>query len=448
MEKNPIPNNHNHHTLPENLRGKKVVLINHSDTLGGAAIVTFRLMQALRREGVDARMVVFTKTSQEKNVSRVFTRFTRTMAFCLERLRILMANGFNYANLYKVSTGDFALNVHHHPWVKEADIICLNWFNQGLMSLSGIRKLHKMGKKIVWTLHDMWAMTGICHHSYECEYFLDRCGNCQFLAGGGHPNDLSHKYWKKKMELYTEVPITYVTVSSWLEDRARHSSLLKNSPVLTIHNPFPIENFYTTPTKHLYTLLTPDKPNLILFGAARLDDPIKGLDYTIEALNYIFDNYPEIASKSAIYFFGAMKHPERLDELRFSYRWLGRVNDFKILRYLYASAKVVISTSLYETLGGTLVEGQAGGALPVTFGIDGRADVVEHKKTGYIARYKDARDVAEGVLWALKSDISREFLHDSVAERFASAAIARKYIDLFSSLYQHPQQAIKTDTQS
>lgn len=49
--------------LPENLQGKKVVLINHSDTLGGAAIVTFRLMQALRQQGVDARMVCLLYTS-------------------------------------------------------------------------------------------------------------------------------------------------------------------------------------------------------------------------------------------------------------------------------------------------------------------------------------------------------------------------------------------------
>ncbi len=36
----------------------KVVLINHSDTRGGASVVTSRLAEALRREGVDARMLV------------------------------------------------------------------------------------------------------------------------------------------------------------------------------------------------------------------------------------------------------------------------------------------------------------------------------------------------------------------------------------------------------
>lgn len=419
--------------LPENLKGKKVVLINHSDTLGGAAIVTFRLMQALRQQGVDARMVVYTKTSSEENVDKVSTRFLRAMAFCLERLRILPAVGFDYSRLFKVSTGSFAINVHRHPWVKEADIVCLNWINQGLMSVGGIRKLHKAGKKIVWTLHDMWAMTGICHHAYGCDHYLRECGDCPFLAGGGSPGDLSHSCWKKKRRLLGDVPLTYVTVSHWLEECARRSSLLKGHRILTIHNPFPIEQFYCQ-TNRLYSLYTDQKPNTIIFGAARLDDPIKGLDYAIDALNLIFDNHPEIASVSAVYFFGQLKNREALDRLRFSHRWLGMVNDFKIIRYLCASAKVVLSTSLYETLGGTLVEGQAGGAIPVTFGGDGRNDVVEHLKNGYIARNKDIEDIAEGIMWALNADISRQELHDSVRDRFASPVIARRYIDLFSEI--------------
>ncbi len=431
MEQNPQQSQNN---LPDNLKGKKIVLVNHSDTLGGAAIVTFRLMQALRSQGLDVRMVVYTKTSSEENISTISSRFLRGTAFCLERLKLIFATGFNYGDLFKISSGDFALNVHRHPWIKEADIVCINWFNQGLMSIDGIRKLHRMGKKIIWTMHDMWAMTGICHHSYECEYYLDKCGNCQFLSGGGTTNDLSRKMWDKKDQLYREVPITFVTVSKWLEQRARQSSLLRNCAVLTIHNAFPIDQFYTSPVKQLYSLETPMKPNMILFGAARLDDPIKGLKYAIDALNYIFDNYPEVASDSAVYFFGTIKHPELLDRLRFSYWNLGRINDFKILRYLYSSAKVVLSTSLYETLPGTLIEGQAGGAIPVTFGKGGQEDIIEHLKTGYIARYLDTQDIAKGIMWALNANISRDALHESVRNKFSASAIAQKYIDLFSDL--------------
>ena len=57
-----MPQTPDNNTIPPTLRGKKIVLVNHSDTLGEAAIATFRLMQALRREGLDVRMVVYTRS--------------------------------------------------------------------------------------------------------------------------------------------------------------------------------------------------------------------------------------------------------------------------------------------------------------------------------------------------------------------------------------------------
>lgn len=418
----------------EQLKGKKILLVNHSDTLGGAAVVTFRLMQALRKRGLDVKMLVFTKTSREETVTPVSTRFVRAVRFCMERLWMFLRGGVTLEKVFRVSTGQFAVNIHNHPWAREADVVCLNWINQGLMSLEGIRELHRMGKKIVWTLHDMWAFTGICHHAYECDHYLDRCGGCMFVSGGGALDDLSHRGWLKKNAVYSQTPITFVTVSRWLERKARSSSLLHDKPVMTIHNAFPIENFYITPPAHIGTLLGNSKPNLILFGAARLDDPIKGLQYAIDAFNYIFDNHPDVASDTAIYLFGAMKNPEMLDSIRLSHRWMGMIKDPKILRYLYASAKVVVSTSLSESLQGTLIEGQAAGAIPVTFGGDGREDIVTHLETGYIARYKDPEDIARGILWALNADIPRQFLHDCVAERFGAERITDQYIELFTNL--------------
>lgn len=428
-----------HAALPENLKGRKVVLVNLSDSRGGAAVVTYRLLKALRREGVDARMLVFDKISPDGEVFEVKSRLRKTAAFVFERLRLFPSLGFKRDNIFKVSTGDFAVNIHRHPLVKEADIVCLNWFNQGMLGLKGIRKLHRAGKKIVWTLHDMWAMTGICHHAYECKRYHEECGYCQFLADGGSPNDLSHRMWKKKNLLYGETPVHFVTVSRWLEKCAMNSSLLVGRDVTTIPNPFPTDSFYYNPSHEIDNLLTPGKPNILLFGAARLDDPIKGLDYTIDALNYIFDNHPEVACKTIVYFYGNIRRPELLDRLRFSYRYFGMINDFKIIRYFCSVAKAVISTSLYETLPGTLIEGQAGGALAVTFGRGGQSDIVDHLKNGYIARYKDYRDVAEGILWALKTDVSREELHRSVRERFSSSSVARRYINLFSEILSEDQ---------
>ena len=40
-----------------------VVLLNHSDTLGGASVVTFRLMQALHQAGINANMLVLSNAN-------------------------------------------------------------------------------------------------------------------------------------------------------------------------------------------------------------------------------------------------------------------------------------------------------------------------------------------------------------------------------------------------
>lgn len=420
--------------LPAALKGKKIVLINHSDTLGEGASATFRIMQMLRREGVDARMVVYTRCSREANVSNVGSRLSRGLRYCAERLYVMMHCGVANDSLYTISTGTFAINVHNHPWVRQADIVCLNWINQGLMNLSGIRRLHEMGKKIVWTLHDLWAFTGICHQSYECDYFTDACGNCMFLKGGGHPGDLSHRMWERKMRLYSRTPITFVTDSKWLEHKARCSSLLRNMPVMTIPNPVTIDNYYTVPPRHLDSLLTLTKPYLILIGATRLDASSKGLNYAIDALNHIFDNYPEIATKTAVYLFGDMNNPEMLDSLRLSHRWLGRIDDQKILRYLYSSAKEILSTALLENISDIIIEGMASGAVPVVFGGDSREELITHLHNGYVAQYKDYIDIANGVMWALKAGISRDELHRYVRENFSSQVVARRYIDLFSRI--------------
>lgn len=410
----------------------KVTFICHSDTLGGASIVTYRLMHALRDAGVEARMVVFNKYSNDPLVAEGAKRLNRGVAFFLERAGIAVRNGFSRSNLFKVSTAATGLDIHKHPWVKEADVIALSWINQGLLSLKGIKRLARMGKPIVWTMHDMWCLTGICHHAQECRGYFEKCGNCQFLTGKSQ-RDLSRAVWNKKRKLFASTPITFIAVSNWLAQCAAKSSLLADADVRVIPNAFPVDSFFTKPTMPI-DRLNQEVKNYILMGAARLDDPIKGLPMAIDALNWLFDNRPDVAQTSTVVFFGALADPNSLDGLRFPHQHLGTVNDPNMLRQLYASAKVVLSSSLYETLPGTLIEGLASGALPVTFGRGGQADIIDHLSNGYIARYRDTDDLAQGIIWALSQNPDRDALHEDVRHRFSATAVARTYTDLFREL--------------
>ena len=418
---------------PDGSRPLRVVLISHSDILGGAGVVTYRLMHALRNAGIDARMLAYTRLTDEDVVQEITTRNKRSYRFLMERASIFLANGFNRKDLFKVSFANTGSPVWEHPWTKEADVIMLNWVNQGLLSLKGIGRLGSLGKTIIWTMHDMWCMTGICHHSLDCEHYLKECGRCTFLHSS-NPNDASHKVWLKKKALYESVPITFVAGSNWLADRARSSSLLHDCNLRVIPNAVPVETFLTEPTHTVQSLHVDYSRDLILMGAARLDDPIKGIDYAIDALNYLFDNNPKIANRCSAVFFGDIRDRSVLDRLRFPYSYLGRINDRSLLRQLYANAKVVISTSLYETLPGTLIEGQAAGCIPVSFDRGGQRDIIEHKVNGYLAEYKNPQSVANGILWALSQDNDRRELHEEVKRKFSSEVVADRYINLINEL--------------
>ena len=103
----------------------KVVLINHSDSLGGASVVTYRLLKALQAEGVDASMLVVHKTSDDPTVVPAASHFKARIPFYAEAARIFIDNGFNRDDLFKVSLGSDGLPLSRHPLVRQADVVML-----------------------------------------------------------------------------------------------------------------------------------------------------------------------------------------------------------------------------------------------------------------------------------------------------------------------------------
>lgn len=407
----------------------KVVIVNKSDSTGGAAVVSRRLMEALRRVGIDAKMLVAEKLTDSPYVVEFQPRWRLRASFLEERLEIFINNGLNRKDLFKVDTASFGAGVASHPLIKEADVVCLNWINQGMMSLSEISRLYRNGKNVIWTMHDMWCMTGICHHAGDCRGFTSRCGDCPFLGRRATASDLSNRIWKRKRKLNDDCAIQYVAVSHWLASRASESSLLDSGAVSVIPNAFDLPAEGIERKRH--------KGLRIVFGAARLDDPVKGLPYLVRATQILAANYPEIAAETELVTFGNIKNRESVEGIAIPHRHLGILHGEERVREVYSECDIVVSTSLYETLPGTLVEGQAYGCIPVSFDRGGQRDIIDHLSTGYVAKFEDdiesgSLNIVEGILWAVRQgDETRRKMLDSVRERFSYEAVARKYIKLF-----------------
>ncbi|MDE6668881.1 MAG: glycosyltransferase [Muribaculaceae bacterium] len=411
----------------------KVVLINKSDATGGAAVVSARLMEALRGEGVDARMLVAEKLRPSPYIELAASRAALRRSFMTERLRIFTANGFNRSTLFKIDTASDGVPLWRHRWVAEADIVCLNWINQGLLSLHGIHELGRLGKPVVWTMHDMWCATGVCHHAYDCRRYEKECGDCPLLGSRRSPDDLSHNIWQRKRQLYGNTPMYWVAVSNWLAGCCRRSSLMNTLPVSVIPNAFPTGSL--PPLRQR----TGERLRMVM-GAARLDDPVKGLPILVELTKILARDYPQLAERLELVTFGAVRDATALDGIAIAHRHLGLLHGDDKVREVYEEADIVISSSLYETLPGTLVEGQAYGCIPVAFDRGGQSDIIDHGRTGWLAPFSgdlqtDAAALAAGVAWAAaQGHDCRLAARHSVEDRFSAPTVARAYITLFNSL--------------
>ena len=149
----------------------RVLIINTSERIGGAAVAANRLTEALNNNGIQAKMLVRDKQTDQITVVELDRSWKNIWRFIWERLVIWKANKFKKNNLFSVDIANTGANITSLPEFVQADVVHLHWINQGMLSLNSIKKIINSGKPIVWTMHDMWPFTGICHHARECDNF-------------------------------------------------------------------------------------------------------------------------------------------------------------------------------------------------------------------------------------------------------------------------------------
>lgn len=417
----------------------KVLLINTSERIGGAAVACNRLMKALQFSGVEAKMLVRDKQTDDNNVISVndswFACKINRFRFLWERFVIWWTNCFTRKNLFAVSIANTGIDISRRPEVREADIIHLHWVNQGFLSLKDIEKLTKLGKPIVWTMHDMWPCTSICHHSRDCIRFQEQCKNCPFLQRPSS-HDLSFKVFKHK-SLIEYDKIAFVTCSHWLEVKAGQSDLLKESKLISIPNPLDVSVFYPKDVigvkeKNHFSL---DK-YYVLFGATKINDPRKGFEYYFKALELLSREFPELNDKLELIFLGS-SNLQLPVTIPYKVNFMGYLTDITETVDLYNAVDLFVTSSLEENLPNMIMESMACGTPVVGFNVGGVPEMIDHKINGYIAAYKDYQDLMSGILWVLENLNKKDLkgaARKKVMENYSERSVADRYFKLYQEL--------------
>lgn len=407
----------------------RVLLINTFETKGGAAVACKRLAMALQKQGIEVNMLVRDKNSSDPFVQSVvnssFKKLYSKVAFMSERFQIFLANGLSRKNLFAVSTASNGFNIRNNKLVQDADIIHLHWINQGLLSLREIGALAKLGKPIVWTMHDMWPMTGICHHSGECSRFKENCGLCKHLTNPTS-RDLSYKVFKNKKRLVANSNITFVACSEWLQKKTADSALMLGNAMTNIPNPIDTDFFKPgDKLKARQDLSLPLDKKLILFGAAIVSEKKKGIDYLINATHLLSDLKDEVE----LVYFGQVKE-ELSGAFGLRTHALGYISDMHTILKMYQAVDCFVTPSLEENLPNMIMEAMSCGVPCIGFETGGIPEMITHRETGYVAQYLSAEDLASGIRFALTENFKQK-VRDSVLNKYTESVIAKRYIRLY-----------------
>ena len=413
----------------------RVLILNTSEKTGGAAVAANRLMDALNNNGVKAKMLVRDKETDHISVVGLSNPLIQQWRFLWERLVIFFHLHFSKKHLFEIDIANVGSDITGLREFKEADVIHIHWINQGFLSLNGLRKILDSGKPVVWTMHDIWPATGICHLAMDCRKYSSRCSNCRLLPNGGSDKDLSNKVWGKKKSIYDKYDISFVACSKWLASEASKSALLTGHPVTSIPNPIDTR-VYCPGDRNMAAkaVQLPLDKKIILFVSQRANNPNKGMDYLIEACNILINEHPEMQEDTVVAVLGG--HSEDVvDKIPFKAFSLGYVNDPRRIVDVYRSVDLFVLPSLSENLPNTIMEAMACGVPSVGFKVGGIPEMIGHMKTGYVAKYRDAKDLAEGIYWTLnvadKENVRMECLK-KVAACYSQHSVALKYIEVYN----------------
>jgi len=416
----------------------KVLQINKTDAGGGAAIAANRLNRALRRNGVDSKLLVQDLCRSEEGVfsigKGVVAKGVSKVNFMLERLSFLPYQK-NATAKYSFSLANMGVNITNHHMVQEADIIHLHCVNNGFMSIDSFGDLLSCGKPIVWTQHNMWSFTGGCHFAGTCLEFLEFCSYCPYLRESGK-KDLSARLFARKRSIYNKSNLSIVSSSRWLRTLSQESKLLRKKNFFSIPNPIDV-NFYMPKSKldSRHKLGLSQTKKMVLFGAENGNDPRKGMRYFIEALNVLGDSFPLMKENTELVVFGKMDK-SLMKQLPLKINYYRHVEP-KMLVDLYNAADCYVLPSLQVNLPNTIMESMACGTPVVGFSIGGVPEMITHKKSGYLAEVKNSLSLATGIYETLfVSDLDEMGKHarDKAELTYAEPVVVDQYKQLYASL--------------
>lgn len=418
----------------------KILHISRHDVKGGAAIAAYRLHSGLISEGIESRLYVQNKISNDSSVTsryksdlgKKYAKFRSYLNNLLQRLQ-KTDNPTSHSGCFLPS------GLHKIINNSDADIVHLHWINGEMIS---VKEISKIKKPIVWTLHDMWIFCGAEHIDNLNSPYRYREGYKKKNRPKNHSGiDIDRWTWKRKRKYWMKgVIFNLVTPSSWLAECVFYSQLFNGKHAIVIPNGLDTQIFKPIEKKVARRNLNlPDSRQIILSSATPGSNTLKGFKALEKALD-LFEKRGVEKGNLLLCIFGRNESGINNDIAGIETVYLGSISNNETLSLVYSAADVMISPSFVESFGQTLSESMACGTPVVAFDTSGIKDIIDHKVNGYLAKPFSPSDLATGIEWVLQQTDSKKLTQNArnkVLNLFDLNVVTQKYLNLYAEILEN-----------
>lgn len=393
---------------------------------GGGAISTYRLHNGLRRAGIDSRILCNRPTQP--------TSVAIPRAPWAERIlgRVTLRLGLN--DVHCVG----AFRIKRLPAFQEADVVNFHGIHGQFFSYLALPAL-TADKAAIFTVRDMWPLTGHCAVNYDCERWRTGCGRCPYpTAPPPLPGDRdgTRLEWKLKRWAYRHARMTVVALSRRMTEQLKRS-ILGHLPVCHIPNGVDTEAYQPLDRAMCRDALgIPAHKKVLLFAAGHLNRKNKGAAVLFKALRGL----PPALQKDLVLLLMGEGGDVLASATDLDVWPMGYVGGARQKSVLYSAADLFVLPTSGEGLPNVLLESMSCGTPMVSFDVGGVPDLVRHGVTGYLAAPADGDDFRRGILTLLEDDAGRaamaQHCRDIAVKEYDAAYEVQRYIELYHRVLQ------------
>jgi glycosyltransferase involved in cell wall biosynthesis len=382
---------------------------------GGAGNAAYSFFDLQTSMGINSKFIA---SIGKLTLSSFFTNPVLTFAAILDRAGTKDRKSMFFSILRSKLSKDKISHIRD-------SIVHLHWI-PGSVSTKNLKKLSINNLKVYVHLHDMWFLTGGCHHSLNCMKFTKDCSNCPNVYRVFH--NLVFELRLSKIEFLKLDNVFLVAPSSWIKNLIKQADEELYEKSCLVPNPVDVNRFKPLSKSLAKKILGIDSDCFVIgFVAANLEESNKGV---VNFIHFLEKNFDALPFKLKILLMGNGNIKTHLDSYKINFTTISTE-----ISIAYSAMDIFVNTSKVESFSYTNIEASLHKTPVLSISNGGSNDTVSEGVSGFsvqsyaelLARIIELYNNKEEYMRL--SDLGPEFIY----QNFSYQAVGNKLLQMYDN---------------